>query len=227
MKTRNLLLHLVFLIIVILSLYSAWTGDRTYEYIGKPMILPWIALYFLLNTPDAPHRWLVLLAFLFSWIGDLLLMFSWKNELFFFAGVGGFFLSQIAFILSFGKYNLLSGKGLIQRRPLWLLPFLVCCTGIFLLIKPGLEGPMLYVVLIYAISIIGMSIAAFNRYGLTNISAFWLAFSGSLLFIVSDSLLAYNKFITEINKGGLIVMITYIGAQYLIMLGLARSHRQI
>jgi uncharacterized membrane protein YhhN len=49
------------------------------------------------------------------------------------------------------------------------------------------------VVLIYAISLIGMAVAALNRWELTQWRRFWLTFGGALLFVLSDSLLAYTK----------------------------------
>jgi uncharacterized membrane protein YhhN len=226
MKTRNLVLHLLFLVIVIIQLYSSWIGDRTFEYIAKPFILLWIAVYFLLNTHREPHRWLVILAFFFSWIGDLLLMFSWKNELFFFSGIGGFFLSQITYILAFRKYRLTPGRSLLSRQPLWLAMFVLILASIYWLIWPGLEGIMKPVVLIYAMSLVGMSVAAFNRYGLTGMRSFWITFSGSLLFMASDSLLAIFKFLNDIPHGGFLVMVTYIAAQYLIMRGMIGKGRE-
>ncbi len=101
-----------------------------------------------------------------------------------------------------------------------MLPFLIYLAGIFILVNPGLEGLMKPVVLIYAFSLVGMAIAAINRYGLTASGKFWLTLSGALLFLLSDSLLAYNKFIGETTSGGFIIMLTYIAAQYLIMRGL-------
>jgi uncharacterized membrane protein YhhN len=43
---------------------------------------------------------------------------------------------------------------------------------------------------------------------------------GSLLFLASDSMIAINKFTTEIPMAGFWIMISYILAQYLIMRGL-------
>lgn len=223
MKKRNLLLHLPFLLFVGLQLYSSWSGERLYEYIGKPFILLWIAFYFMINCRKAPYRWMVLSAFAFSWIGNLFMMFAWKNDLFFFAGVGGFFVSQVFFILTFLHYGKGKGQGYIKRKPAWLLPFLAYLLFIYLLVRPGLEGAMKPVVLIYAISLIGMAVAALNRWELTQWRRFWLTFGGALLFVLSDSLLAYTKFIAPIPGDALIIMISYIAAQYLILRGIMKS----
>ncbi len=223
MKSRNLILNLFFLVIAAGQLFGSWHDIKSIEYAFKPLILIWITVYFLLNTGPAPYRKLVLLAFFFSWVGDLLLMFAWKHDLFFFAGVGGFFASQLAYIQAFRKFAVSTQKGFVARKPIWLLPFGFYLVFIFFLILPGLEGIMIPVVFLYAVSLIGMSVAALNRYQRVDSNSFGLLFSGSLLFLVSDSLLAYNRFVTEIPNGGFWVMLTYIGAQYLIMQGLCRD----
>jgi len=221
MKSRNLILHLIFLVIAVVQLYGSWIESRTLEYIAKPLILLWIAVFFLLNTRPTARRWLVVLAFFFSWIGDLLLMFAWKNDLFFFAGVGSFFCSQVTYILVFLTYRLAPGRGLIQLKPVWVIPFILYFGLLYSILLPDLEGMMIPVVSIYAVTLIGMSIAAVNRHGRVKNREFVLVMSGALMFLVSDSLLAINKFVTEIPRGGFLVILTYIAAQYLIMRGLA------
>ena len=91
MKTKSVILHLIFVLIVVLELIGTINGSIWLDYPVKPFILIWIAVYFLMMTKPQPYRWLVILAFFFSWAGDLLLMFGDKGEMFFFAGVGGFF----------------------------------------------------------------------------------------------------------------------------------------
>lgn len=227
MKTKSVILHLIFLLIVVLELIGTLNGSKWLDYPVKPFILIWIAVYFLIMTNPQPYRWLVLLAFFFSWAGDMLLMFGWKNDLFFFAGVAGFFLSQITYIQVFSKFSLNQGKGLIERKPMWILPFLIYLAGIYSILYQSLEGIMKPVVALYAISLLGMSAAAFNRKGLMDQKSFWILFGGSIFFVISDSLLAINKFATPIPNEGFLVMATYMLAQYLIMRGLLLNKQSI
>jgi len=44
--------------------------------------------------------------------------------------------------------------------------------------------------------------------------------NAELLFLLSDSMIAFNKFNSDIPLAGFLIMITYIAAQYLIMRGL-------
>ena len=220
MKTRNLLLTLLLVIISVIQLYGSYINSRPVEYAVKPLILAWITLYFLLNTRPARGRNLVILAFLFSWIGDFILMFAWKNDLFFFAGVGGFFLSQVTYIAAFSRYALSDGRGFLSRKPVWILPFIAYLVGMAVLLLPHLEGIMIPVVLLYAVSLVAMSALALNRFGLSLATDARMVFAGSVLFVMSDTLLAVNKFMTSLPHGGFWVMLTYILAQYLIMMGL-------
>jgi len=227
MKTKSVNLHLIFLVIVVLELIGTVNGSKWLDYPVKPFILIWIAAYFLIMTKPQPYRWLVILAFFFSWAGDMLLMFGWKSDMFFFAGVGGFFLSQVTYILAFRKFGVSRGKGLIARKPLWALPFLIYLVGIYVLLYPHLEGIMKPVVALYAISLLGMSAAAFNRMGLMDTQSFRILFIGSVFFVISDSLLAINKFATPIPNEGFMVMATYMLAQYLIMRGLLEGSKTL
>jgi uncharacterized membrane protein YhhN len=98
--------------------------------------------------------------------------------------------------------------------------FVGYAAGIVYLLYPGLDGLMKPVIMVYALSLIGMSMAALNRNGRVNRSSFLLVFTGSLLFVLSDSMIALDRFYAEIPLGGLWIMLTYISAQYLIMRGL-------
>jgi len=83
------------------------------------------------------------------------------------------------------------------------------------LIYPNLEE-LLIPVIIYGIVISVFGVVAFLVY--TNdksIANSWL-FLGALIFILSDSILAINKFSQSSEFLGIAIMITYIIAQYLI-----------
>lgn len=219
-KRTSFLLHLLFAVIVMVELTGRFVDNIHLEYPVKPLIMIWIAAYFLLSRKKKSFTLPVLFAFFFSWLGDNFLMFSGKSELFFFAGVGGFFLAQLSYIYIFSTFREVPGKGLLQRRPLLVLPFMAYLAGIYALLYPGLEGLMKPVILIYALSLIGMSIMALNRKGRVSLSSYRLVFSGSMLFLISDSLIALDKFYMEFTLAGFWIMITYISAQYLIMRGL-------
>jgi uncharacterized membrane protein YhhN len=219
-KNASLLLHLIFAVIVIIELTGRLMDNIQMEYFVKPLIMIWMAVYFLLYKKKSSFTVPVLVAFFFSWMGDNFLMLSGKNELFFFAGVGGFFFAQLSYIYTFTKFSEKGGRGKLQKNPWLSLLFLAYVAGMLALLFPGLEGLMKPIISIYALSLILMSMMALNRSGRVGAMSFKLVFFGSILFLISDSMIAFNKFHNEIPLAGFLIMITYIAAQYLIMRGL-------
>ena len=65
---------------------------------------------------------------------------------------------------------------------------------------------------------------ALNRFGNGHPISFSLVFTGSLLFVFSDTMIAVNRFLTPIPYEGILIMTTYISAQYLIMRGLLKQY---
>lgn len=213
-------MHLLFSVIVIVELTGRLMGDVQVEYVVKPLIMIWISVYFMLFTKKSAFAIPVLLAFFFSWAGDNLLMLADRDELFFYAGVGGFFCAQLAYIYTFIRFSERGGKGFLQKK-LWVsIFFLAYVAGILILLYPGLEGIMKPVITVYALSLMLMSMTALNRSGRVGDLSFKLTFAGSLLFMLSDSMIALDKFHREIPLAGFLIMLTYISAQYLIMRGL-------
>lgn len=225
MKKNNIstLLHLLLLIIVMAELAGRFTGNQVLEYFAKPLIMPWMAVFFLFFRKKRSFTFPVLLAFFFSWTGDNLLMFSEKNELFFFAGVGGFFLAQLSYIYIFATCSERGGRGFLQKHPAYGFLFLIYVGVIYYLLYPGLEGIMRPIILVYALSLIGMSMMALNRRDRVHRASYLPVFIGSLLFVLSDSLIALDRFCVQIPLAGFWIMLTYMPAQYLIMRGLVRE----
>ena len=214
------MLHLLLAVIAIIELAGRLAGVIQLEYAVKPLIMIWMSVYFMLYRKKGAFVAPVLLAFFFSWAGDIFLMFSDRDELFFFAGVGGFFFAQLSYIFIFIRFSEKGVKGYVQKNP-WISLFFVAYVAMMLvLLFPGLEGTMKPVITIYALSLMFMSMMALNRSGRVGILSFKLTFAGSLLFMLSDSMIAYDKFHSEIPLAGFLIMLTYMAAQYLIMRGL-------
>ncbi len=226
MKTKSIILNFIYLLIVALVLVATIWDIQWLHYVSMPLVMIWITVIFTAEAKRLPNRGLVVAAFFFSWLGDVLLMLSADNEMLFFAGVGGFFVSQIMYIMVFTKFSVAGTKGFVAQKPYLLLPYLVYLVGVLAYLFPHIEGMMIPIVILYATSLIGMSVAALNRKGRMDPSGFSLLFTGSLFFVVSDSILAINKFATPIPQEGLLVLSTYVIAQFLIMQGLVRSSNQ-
>ena len=75
---------------------------------------------------------------------------------------------------------------------------------------------------IYAVCLSLMGLLATLR---PNVLAYGWVVAGALLFILSDSLIALNKFLVPIPGSAFFVMSTYAAAQYLIVVGMVRQIR--
>ena len=94
---------------------------------------------------------------------------------------------------------------------------------IYLILYKYLDTVLKFAVPAYMVAILTMSMMALNRKEAVNSNSFFLVFGGSLLFIISDTLLAINKFAEPIPFERLFVLGSYIAAQYLIMRGVIRQ----
>jgi len=192
--------------------------------ITKPLIMLSIGGYFLYsikNRKPQNSKTIVaytLLAFAFSWLGDIFLLFSEKSLHYFLLGIFSFFCSQVLYIILFKK---LTYKNLnIRKLGLYPLPFLIYFIGFYSLLWSELETVFKVAVFIYALSLSTMGVAALSRFQRSNKQSFVLVLVGGGLFILSDSCIAYSKFIESFANAGVVIMFTYILAQIFIMLGI-------
>lgn len=216
-------LHFAFFVVFFGQLISRFLESEMLDYILKPMIMPCLALLFIYPKNNAvfldKFSKLILIAFFFSWLGDIALMFDRVNPNFFLLGLSAFLIAHICYIFAF-YYSSQNSKNssLFATKPYLFLPLLAYGGGLFYFLLPNLHD-FTIPVLIYALVISMMACFALNRKNKVNMASFNLLFYGSLLFVLSDSLIALNKFLLAIPHGGLWVMLTYMLAQYLIMRG--------
>lgn len=197
------------------------------DYIFKPLIMVAITTYFLSHLRFVPKSLikLAIFAFGFSWVGDILLMFGNHAFIFFILGLVAFLIAQIFYILLFLKTIKFSGEAsFLKKKPYWLLPYLIYGLVIYTLLFNHLDAVLQIAVFIYMLALLGMSSMALNRLGNVHPLSFALVFVGSVLFVLSDSMIAINRFWITIPLDGFWIMTTYMAAQYLIMQGLLKQY---
>ena len=191
--------------------------------ISKALIIPILFLiYFRYVRNNVNHfHTMILAALVFSWCGDVLLQLTRFNELFFLAGLGSFLLAQVMYLIAFFSTP---GKNIITGSGSWIL-LIVAAYGAVLIyyLWDGL-GDMKIPVLIYAMVILTMLSAAIDRKGKVNRISFLLVLYGAILFVMSDSMIAINKFRYPFDLANIAIMLTYITAQYLIITGCLKQY---
>ncbi len=182
----------------------------------KPMLMPALALYFYSSTEFANSnrlRYLVLIALFYALLGDVFLMLVDKNPIYFLVGLGSFLVMQLLYIYIF---KFLKISDLVNKWPYAGLVIIVAFS-LILFLFPNL-GDLKIPVFIYFSAILAMVLSAI---------CFWkrhprsgIVFLGALFFMVSDGLIAINKFKFDLPFSGFLIMVTYILAQWFIIEGL-------
>lgn len=217
MKTK--LFSILFFVVFILQLYAEYSNDNYLRNFTKPLITIVLMIWLFLSTKlKGRFHKRILTGLVFAFAGDVLLMMQTENANLFMYGLIAFLLCHIFYIRAF-TLDHKSNPNFKNPYFLWAVgAFAIFCSGLFFYLQPNL-GAMQFPVLMYAIIITLMAIMAVNRYGKVNIFSFKLILYGALFFLLSDSVLAVNKFSTPIAQGGSLIMASYMIAQYLIVYG--------
>lgn len=213
------------LIIAILDWIAVAKRWKLWEYFAKPGVIIVLLIWLWSVSGFSGHLVWFALGLVFSLAGDVFLMLPREQ---FIAGLVAFLLAHIAYIIGFND----------TRPPLNLVSiFLAIAVGITTLriygrIHNGLiasnNKKLKTPVLVYSIVISLMLLSAL----LTLVRPEWSAGSsllvsaGALLFFLSDVYLAWNKFVTPVRHGDLIVIVSYHTGQMLITVGAAMYFMQ-
>jgi uncharacterized membrane protein YhhN len=211
---------LLFAVILIGDLVGIQLQNKEIQIFFKPLIIPALIGYLdsrLLSITKGLSKW-ILGALLFSLAGDALLMFEEKDSIFFLLGLSCFLLAHIFYIVFFHHVRL---KEKVKGNPWLLVVVVIYYAALITLLSPYL-GDMKIPVLVYGIVISFMFMLAMHMLFIKNKAAGkWMMF-GALLFVISDSVLAINKFYSSFEGAGIFIMLTYGLAQLFIVEGAAR-----
>jgi len=221
MKKKNILWLYLFLFVSMMDIFLTASGQSDLRYYSKPFILITLWIYFYFSSLEIKGTLLrksISAALIFSWMGDVLLIFP--N--FFLYGLGAFLMAHICYIIGFkiSQTNpFVVGQVNFIRLFFVNLPIYILAAFVYFLINPGL-GTMKIPVVIYLIVIVMMVTTARERYQKTIPASFWQVFIGAMLFLISDGILAINMFFKPFPESGVLVMGTYVLAQLLIVMGI-------
>lgn len=213
-----------FLVISTFYLLLIVFGQINIAWYFKPLLLPFLILAIYKSELFFTKKWL-LFALIFSWIGDVVLMFADKGELYFIFGLVGFLIAHILFIVLFIKQK--SEGSYTKNWRFWLgfVIVLVYLGSMLSLLFPKL-GDLKIPVSVYAFTISVMLVMAIKGYFSWQKPMNLLILIGAVFFVISDSILAINKFYNPILNANFIIMFTYIVAQYCITAGILKLNQK-
>ncbi|HZI53615.1 MAG TPA: lysoplasmalogenase [Chitinophagaceae bacterium] len=216
---RKLSWIILFIIIFLADLIVVYVGNETLRFITKPLLVPLLVGYFFSATTSfrsSLKKWVVF-ALVFSWMGDVLLMFESANTIFFIFGLIAFLIAHIFYIL---LYENIIGLENIKKNYWLFIPVLIYYLLLIYILSPHLEN-MKWPVRVYGVVISYMLVQALQIGRINNRTAATIMIPGAVLFILSDSILAMNKFYQSFEQAGIAIMLTYGIAQLLITVGAA------
>lgn len=210
------LMLVIFAITTTVHLYASYNTNQKLRNISKPWILLSLLGFYLFSTDNIQTT--VVLALIFSWIGDMFLIL--KGVKWFTVGGISFMISHFFFILSYAKYVDFNSLNKVIVVSLILL-FIISSTIVFKYLKPHLPKPLFYPMYLYLIINGMMNCFAWFRAMSMSAKASIITAIGALLFYISDCSLFFVRFDKDSKlKTHFLVMLTYSIGELLIVLGL-------
>lgn len=210
-------LILLFWILAVLDLVGIAAGIDAMHFVFKPLLVPALLLLLTQSKTTQPRKFLLVAGLFFAWLGDVFLLFEFKHSLFFIAGLACFLTTHIFYISYFLKISS-TKTSMLARQPLWVAVVIAYGAILVWQLFPEL-GDLTIPVIIYATIICIMLLCSIHVFNKVNRQAALYFLSGATVFVVSDSLLAINKFYQPFAFAGVLIMLTYCAAQYLIVRG--------
>jgi uncharacterized membrane protein YhhN len=210
--------HWIILFLFTLSLHLAGLQLDHVMLAGftKALLLPILFFFFWHQTYGILNRAITVfgVALVFSWLGDLLLL-KGEDPQFFLLGLVSFLLAQVGY--SYFFYRIMR-KDRIRFSLFLLVPVVIYYATLITWLYPSL-GSMLAPVTIYGAIISIMFLLALHMLYMPAVAAGRWFMSGALLFVASDSALAFNKFYAPFDAAPVVIMLTYGLAQLFLTLG--------
>ena len=212
----KIIVLILFFIVTGIHLYASLKQNKPLRNKTKPFILLLLLAWYCLSAN--PIMITVVLALLFSWLGDVLLIPAGTK--WFAAGGISFMISHFFFILSYAS---LTDFTQINKILAVILPivFIVAVLIIFHYLRPHLPKELFNAMLLYLMINGAMNCFAWFRSMSSVGPASIITAIGALLFFISDCSLFFVRFNKNSRlKTHFLVMLTYSIGEFLIVLGL-------
>ena len=163
------------------------------------------------GQPGSLQRRAILAGLALSWLGDVALLWPRQG---FVPGLLAFLLAHLAYLLAFTR-----GARFAAWWPAF-AGYAAVAGGILALLWPGVPGPLRGAVLAYVACLASMAAQAAVRWRVLRATneAPWArsAAIGGTLFVISDAMLATDRFAQPLPAASLLILPAYWAAQWLI-----------
>lgn len=214
---------IAFWVLALLDITGIAFNLELLHFIAKPLLVPALLLLLFFTRSAIAGKNLLVTGLFFSWMGDVFLMFENKNPWFFILGLASFLTTHIFYISYFLRIQS-ANTSLLKKQPVLIALVLFYGAGLVWLLYPHL-GDLTLPVIVYAVVICSMLLCSLHVFLKVNKKAAACYLLGASAFVVSDSLLAFNKFYAQhpadqpFAFAGVLIMLTYCAAQFFIVTG--------
>ena len=206
----------VALVVAVLFAVLNWIAvaqrRKPLEYATKPVVMAaLIVAVGAFDVADGPRRWAFVVALAFSLLGDVFLMLPRDR---FLLGVASFFVAHLAYIVGL-RMDETSAVALVIGLLAVAAFALTVGRRIVLAVRekvPELSTPVSAYVAVISVMVVS-AIATRNAY----------AAAGAIVFMASDTLIAWNRFVQALAWAPVTIMVTYHLGQAALSLSLVRG----
>ncbi|NER17713.1 lysoplasmalogenase [Spongiivirga citrea] len=216
MKRKWSFIGLFLLILTVDLVFKNYEHLAGYRIVSKPLVIISLLVYYISNSrsleKDVKNPILVALVLLI--IGDFCFL-AFENDIFFNLGFVAFMVANFFYFKAFLANTDFNFKLLI---PFWIL----CGVYFFVMLSYLYLSIDLYLMpmMIFFIIMVSMANVALMRYKMVNNSSFYFVFIGTLFYLYSISLIAFDKFDMPVTYQYTLEMASYGLGHLLIVLGM-------
>lgn len=169
-------------------------------------------------------RFLLLAAIIFSLLGDIALLVPLPS--YFIGGLLSFLAAHLFYICLFVVCRKING---LKFKPVEYILFGALYIALFFFSR--LEtlnlGDLSVAVFVYSCVLLTMMLIIINSFHFKKQDSAKMILAGGILFVISDFLLAFDKFVSQFRNAGVLIMLTYALAQLLIATGVIKFTHSI
>lgn len=212
---------ILFALIILMQLLVSYTGNTYHAAFIRPLVVFSLLIFLYVSTRlrGRFHK-RIFTGLIFAFTADVLLIYAMQDQSYSKFGLTAILICIIfytrAFYLDFKSAPELDKKG--ARIAISLCAILAIAFYFFL--RPCLGIMKLPVMICILLGSMMIMMASF-RNERVNTSSFKLILFGTVFFLLSGSILAFNKFVQPIGHAATWIMVSYAIAQYLITIGAA------
>ena len=192
------------------------------HYAVKPIFMVLLMVFHYTQIDDRTGFFsrIVQFGLFFSWLGDIALMLPDPKGMLFIVGLLFFLIAHVGYTLAFYR-NIRDSNADFKymKAAKMAFPFAVFTGAFFYYIKDGLPEELFFPVLTYTVVISLMGIFSAWRSGHVDARSFKWILIGAVLFILSDCVIAINKFVVDFAYDRILNMGLYLSGQFMITAG--------